>query len=274
MVLKLYCAWFCPYAQRAWISLEHHAIIDYDYIESLVVKTNQSEGHNGYEKNPRLLEINPKGLVPTIECSPDYLKVGNMQPNDSTVKMIDDSAVVLESFVCMEFINSIGMKKHGIAEKDLMTLESSMPDAEKWDKEICSVFYKVLMKPDPDEQKEAFEHFSKSLGLFIANVGEGDGGFYKSTSPTIVDYAIIPWILRIKVIKHFRPEFRIEDVIGQEAAAKLTAYSDRMATLPAVKNTMWRDDNELYKVYERYAKGTATSQVGKAVARGGNAHDK
>jgi glutaredoxin len=30
--LKLYCSWFCPYAQRAWIAAEEKGL-DYQYIE-------------------------------------------------------------------------------------------------------------------------------------------------------------------------------------------------------------------------------------------------
>lgn len=29
---KLYCAWFCPFAQRAWIALEAKGV-DFEYIE-------------------------------------------------------------------------------------------------------------------------------------------------------------------------------------------------------------------------------------------------
>ena len=30
--MKLYSAWYCPFAQRAWMALEHKGI-DFDYVE-------------------------------------------------------------------------------------------------------------------------------------------------------------------------------------------------------------------------------------------------
>lgn len=44
---KLYCAWFCPFAQRAWIALEAKGV-DFEYIEQ-----------DPYNKTPEWLSINP-----------------------------------------------------------------------------------------------------------------------------------------------------------------------------------------------------------------------
>ena len=57
---KFYYGWFCPYAQRAWMVLKELGV-DFKYVEALELVG------DGYEKNKRLLEINPKGLVPTLE---------------------------------------------------------------------------------------------------------------------------------------------------------------------------------------------------------------
>ena len=54
--LKLYCAWFCPFAQRAWIALLEKGV-PFEYIE-----------YNPYaEKTPEFLKLNPRGLVPVLE---------------------------------------------------------------------------------------------------------------------------------------------------------------------------------------------------------------
>ena len=60
--VRFYSAWFCPYAQRAWMVLNNLGI-SHTLIESLEV----DEASHAYKKNTRLLEINPKGLVPTLE---------------------------------------------------------------------------------------------------------------------------------------------------------------------------------------------------------------
>jgi len=52
--LKLYAGWFCPFVQRAWLVLEEKNI-PYQYIEI-----------NPYHKAKEFLELNPRGLVPTL----------------------------------------------------------------------------------------------------------------------------------------------------------------------------------------------------------------
>lgn len=53
--LKLYSGWFCPFVQRVWSVLEEKGI-PYQYIEV-----------NPYHKPQSLLDLNPRGLVPTLQ---------------------------------------------------------------------------------------------------------------------------------------------------------------------------------------------------------------
>ena len=46
--IKLYCSWFCPFAQRAWIALEEKGI-DYQYVEINPYEVDNSEP-GGYTK--------------------------------------------------------------------------------------------------------------------------------------------------------------------------------------------------------------------------------
>ena len=54
MSVKFYNAWFCPFAQRAWIALVHKGV-KFEYIEQ-----------DPYNKSPEWLAVNPRGLVPAI----------------------------------------------------------------------------------------------------------------------------------------------------------------------------------------------------------------
>lgn len=48
--LNFYCAWFCPFAQRAWIALLEKGV-NFEYIE-----------YNPYkEKTKEFLQLNPRG---------------------------------------------------------------------------------------------------------------------------------------------------------------------------------------------------------------------
>jgi glutathione S-transferase len=264
---QFYSAWFCPYAQRAWLTLEHHQI-PYDYVESLSVKKDQSEGQHGYEKNPRLLELNPKGLVPTLALSLDFAKAVGL--DHRALKKVEDFIVLSESIDCIEILDAIAAK--GVQKtQNLIPDPFLTADAHRMNQNICSTFYKVLMKPTMDEQKEAFDFFSSSIEEFLENVQEN--GFYKSSCPTIVDFTVIPWFLRIPLLRHYRPMFELEENMSKTNSEKLNSYVERINGLSAVKKTLWKDEEAFIEVYKRYANGTATSQVGQAVRSGKNAHD-
>merc|ERR1712150_173538 len=100
-----------------------------------------------------------------------------------------------------------------------------------------------------------------------------EDGYYKSTSPTIADFTVIPWLLRFPVLAHYRPMFRFEDFMSDTSYKRLLDYLERINKLPAVKNTLWKDEQDLLLQYTRYADGTAESQVGQAVRSGQKAHN-
>ncbi len=271
MVFKFFSAWFCPYAQRAWLVLEHHQI-PFEYIESLTVNKNQEEGDNGYTKNARLLQLNPKGLVPTLEVESNLVDI----LEQSTKKMLqqkEDTWVMTESIDCMVFLNKVA-KAEFKGSNDLIPDPDSLKllnDSNTFNQNICSTFYKILMKPTREEQKEAYVFFVENIALFLRKVRSG--GFYDSETPTIVDFTVIPWFLRIPLLEHYRPIFQLDVHLKEDDVNKLKEYLGRVRGLDAVKKTLWGDENDLIEVYKRYADGSATSQVGKAVSSGKNAHD-
>jgi len=263
--INFYSAWFCPYAQRAWITLEYHNI-PYEYIESLSVKKNQSEGDHGYQKNPRLLKVNPRGLVPTLEFTSEAFAA--MKDQGFTIQTVHNVAMLSDSMICMRFLNSIAAEKD---KQDLIPRASLLSDAKRFNEKICSTFYEILMKASRDEQKLSFRNFTSSIAEFIDDVM--DGGYYKSILPTIVDFTVIPWLLRFPILKHYRPMFKFEESMSEMRYKKLLDYIRRMKELSAVRNTLWKDEKAILRVYERYADGTAESQVGQAIRNGRQAHN-
>lgn len=251
------------------MTLEHYQI-PYNSTEALNFYEKQHDDDPGVTKSPRLLEINPKGQVPTLELTPETIKDLGMTMDDiekdPRVKVIttneSSSYVVVESIICMEFLRSISSHvKNGnngnsnMVVSDIIPDNALLTDAKKFDQEVCSKFYQILLKPTKDEQKDAYASFAKSVGEFIMNVQ--NDGYYKSMHPTIVDFVTIPWILRIPVLKHFRPTFGgLENFIGKENNAKLENYVERMKGLHCVKKTLWSDDDAMIGVYKRYAEKT------------------
>jgi len=270
MTTKFYSAWFCPYAQRAWLTLVHHEI-PFEYIESLTSNKDQELGSHD-TKDTRLLKLNPKGLVPTLEVQPELVELLDESIKNMLHQTTDSAWIMTESIDCIVFLNALAMTKLG-GTQDLVPENPSslVTDANTFNQKICSTFYKILMKPTTEEQKEAFFFFASSIVEFLQKVRED--GFYESTTPTICDFTVIPWLLRIPLLNHYRPMFQIDDYLSGEDSDKLTLYLSRVCDLEAVQKTLWKDDEDLIAVYKRYADGSAKSQVGQAVLSGKNAHD-
>ena len=72
--IKFLTSWFCPYAQRVWIALLHKQA-SFKHIEQ-----------DPYDKkNPELLAVNPKAMVPAI--------------------LLDNGKLIYESAICVEYVD-------------------------------------------------------------------------------------------------------------------------------------------------------------------------
>ena len=154
--------------------------------------------------------------------------------------------------------------------------------AEAWNADICSPYYRVMMKQDETERMAAWVAFANGLCAFTEQIEEN--GFYKNSSaPNIVDLTVFPWVHRLDVLQHHK-DFTLrvsghpknaalvapENGGGERFDAwtrRLFAWRDRMEAVEAVKSTL-ADREKLITVYRRYADGTGKSKVADAVFRG------
>ena len=97
-------AWFCPFAHRATLALEHHGErVDYEWIEALGWEQRADKNNvtgTGQEwwyhwKADELKRTNPSGLVPTLI------------PVDPITGKSDETKPVFESLVTIDFIDEI-----------------------------------------------------------------------------------------------------------------------------------------------------------------------
>lgn len=255
---KFCSAWFCPYAQRAWIALNHHRV-PYEKIEALTLK--QAPGEElkdvkGYEKHPLLLRHHPSGLVPTIVDSSEAMPA------------------VYDSLICVQFADDLASSGSVPGGAALLPADPvSRARVRMWadwvDKNICSAFYSILVPKDAETRKAAFAKLSAGLRRFQQEI---KGPFFLGDDLSIVDIAAIPWAYRVLtcgIVEYYRgPDFALD---GQELAP-LHRWLEACLALEAVTATL-AEKQALRDTYKRYADATAESKVADAVRAGKSAHD-
>lgn len=156
-------AWFCPFAHRATLALEHHAErVDYEWVEALGWEQREDKSNvtgTGKEwwyhwKADELKRVNPSALVPTL------IPVVNGES--------DESKVVYESLVTIDFIDQISGAegKDRLVPTDPYEAARCRVWADKVNREMCSPYYGVLVRKDENERMENFETLIKGLTAF------------------------------------------------------------------------------------------------------------
>lgn len=266
--LTYFSSWFCPFAHRCTLALEHHEV-PYEWVEALGWETRAPSGDPSedipgssraefhyHHKSPALLACNPLGMIPTLLCPAT-------------------SRVATESLLCVELADELALSRGSGAPPllpgDPWDRAAARAASERVNKSVCSRYYGCLVLPDRASQLAAFSSLSAGLASFTKSL-EGGAFYGGSGSLTSVDCALLPYAFRLYVLEHYRgPEFRV-GACGGEWAPEYEAWLQRALALPSVARTL--PDKERYLAHvEKYASGRARSKVGNAVRRGRSAHE-
>ena len=264
-------AWFCPFAHRATLALEHHASrVDYEWVEALGWDQRPDKNNvtgTGKEwwyhwKADELKRSNPSALVPTLI------------PIDSSGKS-DEKKSVYESLVTIDFVDQVS----GASGEDRLVPEDPYEAArcrvwaDKVNRELCSPYYGVLVRIDEEERMENFENLIKGLTAFSKELVKTPGPLFLANGQlSNVDLALVPWAYRYYVFEHYRGE---KYVITPELYPELQPYFDwydHVMEVDAVKRTLPDKDRYLEHI-GKYADSSARSKVANAVRRGVSAHE-
>lgn len=265
-------AWFCPFAHRATLALEHHADkVDYEWIEALGWEQRPDDNNvtgTGKEwwyhwKAEELKRTNPSGLVPTLI------------PIDPKTGKGDETKSVFESLVTIDFIDEIsgasGMER--LVSDDPYESARCRVWADKVNRELCSPYYGVLVRTEDDERMEHFQSLIKGLEAFSTELKKTSGPLFLADGQlSNVDLALVPWAYRYYVFEHYRGA---KYVITPDLYPQLQPYFDwydYVMELDAVKRTLPDKDRYLEHI-GKYADSSARSKVANAVRRGVSAHE-
>uniref|UniRef100_A0A7S4J9A9 Glutathione transferase n=1 Tax=Odontella aurita TaxID=265563 RepID=A0A7S4J9A9_9STRA len=239
--IELLSAWFCPFAQRAWIAMEEKCSDKYKLTNAMEV----ADDEISYVKIPELLKTNPNGMVPVV-----------------IDRRGSESIIVYDSLICVEYIDECV----GDSGKLLPGPASQRARCRMWadfcTKKIVSPFYRLLMKKGKDERLKAADEILAGLRSFG---DECRGPYFLGETFSFVDIALAPWFVggRVRVLEHYR-NFSIPKTAEY---AKFYQWAEAVGKRRSFSATVC-DEEKLIWSYKRYAEGTAKSQVGDAVRSG------
>ena len=227
---KLYTAWFCPFAQRAWIALLAKGT-EFEYIEQ-----------DPYNKTPEWLAINPRGMIPVI---------------------VDENKSVYESSVCIEYVDEAWPNEPRLLPTDPYDRAYARIWGDFIGKKIVPSFYALLIKQNQAEQQQIKVQLTSHL-LEFTKAMHPVGKFFQGEKLGFVDILMAPFAARFYVLKRFRG-FELPQTDEFE---RFQRWWEAVKSVPAVKATL-QDEDKLLDMYWRYADGSAKSQVAEAIRKGG-----
>jgi glutathione S-transferase len=245
--LKLYSGWFCPFVQRAWITLLEKRI-PFQYVEI-----------NPYNKDPDFLAMNPRGLVPTLAVPVNA--AGTVQKP------------LYESLVICEYLDEAytDESKHGprLLPEDPYERARSRLWIDHIGTRIVPLFYKLIQHtPEKDyTMDEARRNLHKGISDLVEEM-DPVGPWFLGDSISLVDIALIPWAQRFWLIDHYKNGgVGIPKEGEDEAWWRWRKWADAARKHASVRATMSADERYIL-AYKRYADDTTQSLVGQATRKG------
>jgi glutathione S-transferase len=155
---------------------------------------------------------------------------------------------------------------------------------------ICPSFYKYLQQQDESKWDSLQDRLLQNMLSFGKQILENDekysekkGDYYLGGQFTLVDIALIPWytsiqlgsdnrVIRMPLVLEKYKGFKLpkgstseEGIIWQRIHEWIAATVFRESVIATTS-----DEQEYFKVYERYARNTANSAVARATRAGEN----
>lgn len=234
--MKLYSAWYCPFAQRAWLSLLYKDV-DFEYVEV-----------DPYKKTKQWMEISRQtGQVPVLALAKGQA-------------VVDSSRVV-------EFID------HSLHNINPLFSDDPLENAEQkfWidfiNKKIVPYFYRFLKNPNStDIGRQAKQKMLEGI-IELSQAMNQTGTFFYGDKITAVDIAFSPFAYRIELLlKYYRDfELPVDDKIWQRYSrwynTNIEQAEFRETVISHSQNSLADYNNRLIEFYLPYSQGDGQQDV-------------
>lgn len=230
--MKLYNAWYCPFAQRAWIALEQKGI-DFEYIEV-----------DPYDQTDWWMKVSRgASLVPVL-----------VQPNDN-----GGDTTIVESNRILEYLEDLYPNQNPIFADNPNQRAEQKYWMDHVSNKITPYFYRYLKDP----QDESLEKMLAGLKQFIEAMDE-QGPFFCGVKVSAVDIALIPFVYRIVHLLGFYRDFALPT--EGDNWQQIHRWYEAMLETPAFKVTATDNDDyekRLIEHYLSYSQGDGQTDVTK-----------
>ncbi|KAJ7072667.1 glutathione-S-transferase [Mycena amicta] len=223
--LIFHAGWFCPFVQRSWICLEEKGI-PYQYNEV-----------NPYKKEKAFLAINPKGLIPALEYH---------------------GKALYESLIICEFLEDAYPEYKHILPGDAFTKAYARIWIDYITKNVVPAFSRLVQAQTDDKRDAARTELCNALRTFA---GEVKGPYFLGEEFSLVDIAVVPWVVRDYIITEHRGYIR------QAVSEEWKRYADHVEQRESVLRTKSERDKSK-QLYTRYLRDEAQSEGAKAIREG------
>ena len=175
------------------------------------------------------------------------------------------SEVVVESNIINEYIDE-AWPQTGVSLLPPLSQPFQRSQARLWvdyvDKKMVPPFVKLMLKQDESEQVEVTENLLATLKT-LTDAMHSEGPFFMGDSLGMVDIALVPFSLRLFILKKYRGF----DIPKEEAEwQRFLHWRDACETHPSVQETMQNISRDgLCAHYEKLVKNPSSSQVASAV---------
>lgn len=248
--LKLYAGWFCPFVQRAWITLTEKKI-DYQYVET-----------NPYKKDPEFIALNPRGLVPTLAVPLD--------PKGKRERALFESTIICE-YLDEEYTDEV-------------TYGARLMPSDPYDRARCRLwidhistriipaFYKLLQHT-PEKAftlDQARKELHEQIRIFVKEM-DPHGPWFMGVHFSLVDISLAPWVLRLWLVDHYKNGGhgipKEGDAGDDEVWVRWREWVKVIEERDSIQHTLSSKERYI-EAYKRYADDTTNSLVGQATREG------
>ncbi len=177
--MKFYSAWYCPFAQRSWITLLHKQV-DFEYIEV-----------DPYDKSDWWLQVSRNSALVPVIVNPN-----RSSPGDTTI---------VESNRTIEFLEDLLPEVNPVFPAEANQRAEQRYWMDHINNSIVPYLYRFLQAKAPGDYRDESREKLISGIQQITSAMHQEGPFFTGSTMAAVDISFIPFAYRIdELLGHYR----------------------------------------------------------------------